>query len=965
MQAIAVTVGALVVGTALSEATDSTGPLGPAGVFFVMVLVVTALAGVQAGLATASLGGLILWVVFTDPRWSFHIAEPDALADLAAYAVVSSLLCFLLSRLIDAREQTHRALAHVDSMVQNSPVGMAFIDRDLRFVEINDALAAMNEQPAADLIGRRVDELAGISGTEIPDLIRSVFETGVSRLDVPFAGIGRQSGRDVRVAAGYYPVRGADGTIDGVGIVVRETTAEHQRDLLFDRVSRLQDLAAALASAGAVEEVAAAAVRMIQLAVGARAASFCCLDDDDDDDIVKVVGSIGYTEDVLEEFASFDRNAPVPLAEAIRTGEPVLCGTRAEALERFPDLADSMTLGDSRAIAALPLRGESAVLGAIGISFYDERTFDVDQSSFLVAIATQCATAYERAVAFEAERAARHSAEAANRRLAYLSEATAVLSQSLDPETTMQRLAELAVPTLGDWCAVHLVDGDFAVPVAMASENPEATAMVRALSDRNPVRIDAPAGLGAVIRTGEPVVVRRVTMDAVRASTDASEVVDLLSRLRSIAIVPMTFHGEVIGAVTLSNTTDRDLEDADVNLASELAARAAQAVTNARLYQERALVATTIQASLLPPSPAIIPGVDIATRFVSGAEGLDIGGDFYDVFRLGTIEQPAPTWAIVIGDVRGKGVDAAAISGIARATIRATALDETSPSAMLSRLNQVLLTAAHDDRFAVETGEPRFCTVCVVTVTPALGGADLVVAVGGHPLPYIVRGDGTVEVAGEAGGLIGVMPAPAISDTPMRLGPGDALVMFTDGVTERHAGRMYFDDEGLATVLGECSGLDATLIAERVELASRGFVEEAPTDDLAIVVARVPPSGASVAARVELSSDEQAAAQGRRFVADTLAVLGITEVDIAVLLTSELVTNGLLHGTAPFLIEVVPSPDRVRVSVIDAHADLPFLRSTSPEGEHGRGLLLVDALAARWGVDAHPPGKAVWFEVRR
>lgn len=740
-----------------------------------------------------------------------------------------------------------------------------------------------------------------------------------------------------------------------------QATAQDQRDVLFDRVSRLQDLTAALASAGTVGEVVTAAVRMIQLAVGAQSTSFACIDGTD----VKVVGSIGCSDEVIEQLGTFSVHAHLPIAEAIRSGDPVLLGTRNSVLDLFPDLERSVPHADALAIAALPLRGESAVWGAVGMSFSAERDFDADERSFLMAIATQCATAYERAAAFESEREARSSAEAANRRLAYLSESTAVLSQSLDPKTTMQRLAELAVPTLGDWCAVHLVDGDFAVPVAMASENPEATAMVRALSDRNPVRLDAPAGLGAVVRTGEPVVVRRVTMDAVKASTSEGEVVDLLSRLRSIAIVPMTFQGKVIGAVTLSNTTDRDLEDADVTLAGELAARAAQAVTNARLYQERTQVAATLQASLLPPSPAMIPGVDIATRFVSGAEGLDVGGDFYDVFRLGTIDNPAPTWAIVIGDVRGKGADAATITGIARATIRATALDESSPAAMLDRLNQVLLAAAQDDRFASETLEPRFCTVCVVTVTPVVGGADLVVAVGGHPLPYIVRADGAIDPAGVPGGLIGVMPIPSITDTPMHLGAGDALVLFTDGVTERHHGLAFFDDDGLAKVLETCPGLDATTIAGTIEQASRGFVDDEPTDDLAIVVARIPPSSARVAASAELSRGAEAAGQGRRFVAEALTTLGVMETDMAVLLTSELVTNGLLHGSAPIIIEVVPTEDSVRIAVIDAHPGLPAIRATAREDEHGRGLLLVEALSDRWGVDARPPGKAVWFELPR
>ncbi|HYD09982.1 MAG TPA: ATP-binding SpoIIE family protein phosphatase, partial [Acidimicrobiales bacterium] len=346
-------------------------------------------------------------------------------------------------------------------------------------------------------------------------------------------------------------------------------------------------------------------------------------------------------------------------------------------------------------------------------------------------------------------------------------------------------------------------------------------------------------------------------------------------------------------------------------------------------------------------------------------EGLDVGGDFYDVFRLGTVDDPAPTWALVIGDVRGKGADAAAITGIARATIRAAALDERSPAQMLARLNQVLLAAASDDRFATETGEPRFCTVCVITVTPSAGGADLVVAVGGHPLPYVLRADGSADQVGKPGGLIGVMPAPDLTDVTVPLHAGDSIVLYTDGITERHAGTTFFDDDGLADVLTSCRGDDAPTIAERIELAARGFVDEHPKDDLAVLVAQVPAAVAGgPIARMMLPDDESASALTRRFLSDALDELGLGHVaDSALLLASELVTNAVLHGSPPFSVDVLAIDDGVRVSVTDAHPDVPVQRHAAQDDEHGRGLLLVEALSARWGIDAHPPGKSVWFEL--
>lgn len=867
---------------------------------------------------------------------------------------VAAVLIGVLSPRSKARREARRAHARVDAMVRYAPVGMAFVDLEQRFVEANETLAALGGRNAKEVIGLRLSDMDSVPPRAI-ELVEEVLRTGESKLDVPFLD------RDVRVMAGFSAVRGPEGEITGVGVVVREVSAEQQRDVLFDRVTRLQELTGALARAGSAAEVIEVSVRSMQRAVDARAVSFCRLDGG----AIVQAGAVGLPDDVVDEPTSFPLVADLPLAEAVRSGEPVTCSTREAMFESYPGLRVGAAISDSRSIAAIPLLGEGSVIGAIGMSFTDERDFGPDELSFIVAAATQCATAYGRAIAFEAERTARRAAEAASRRLAYLSDATQVLSQSLDPVTTMQRLAELAVPTLGDWCAVHVVDGEYARPVAMASENPDATAAVRDLSERNPVPIGAPAGLGAVVRTGEPIVVRSVTMDAVRASTDAGEVIDLLSRLRAIAIVPMTYQGVVLGTITLSNVTDRELDDADVDLARELAARAAQAISNAQLYQERNSVASTLQASLLPPARPMIPGIDVATRFLPAAEGLDVGGDFYDVVRLGTVDDPAPTWALVIGDVRGKGADAAAITGIARATIRAAALDEPSPAQMLARLNQVLLAAAQDDPFAAETGEPRFCTACVITLSPTNDGADLVIAVGGHPLPYVLRADGSTEQVGEHGGLIGVVASPSIVDVPGRLEPGDALVLYTDGITERHEGDQFLDEEGLADVLADCRGFDALDTAVRVEVAARGFVDAAPRDDIAVLVARVPDLAGRLARHL-LPTDERAAILARGFVTDALRSIGLgaAEIEVATLLASELVTNAVVHGSAPIDIDVGTVDGGVRVSVGDRSPRVPSARAASEDEEHGRGLLLVGALSDRWGVDAQPPGKRVWFELR-
>jgi serine phosphatase RsbU (regulator of sigma subunit)/anti-sigma regulatory factor (Ser/Thr protein kinase) len=428
----------------------------------------------------------------------------------------------------------------------------------------------------------------------------------------------------------------------------------------------------------------------------------------------------------------------------------------------------------------------------------------------------------------------------------------------------------------------------------------------------------------------------------------------------SILAVPMRAQERIVGIIALATAPPRRLTPDDLALASELAARAGQAVVNAELFRDRSRVAATLQASLLPPATPTVPGLEVATRFFAVGAGIDVGGDFYDVFRMGTAAAPLDRWAVVIGDVRGKGTEAASISGAARHAIRAAALHEASPATILHRLNELLLVTAGDDEL-----EPRFCTAVVAVVEPRESGARVVLAVGGHPPPLVLRADGRTEAVDAPGSLIGVLPDPELADTVLDLAAGDALVLYTDGVTERHAGDRFFDEDGLASVLSRCTGFTAPVLAERIETASRAYVEDAPRDDLAIVVVRAPERMATAtAASTELPADVSAPTLARRFVVAALAALGIDwHADVAALLASELVTNALVHATAPFRINVEQHDGHVRISVTDGSEAEPAVLPPDRDRTGGRGMFLVQTLAARWGVQATPAGKTVWFEL--
>jgi serine phosphatase RsbU (regulator of sigma subunit) len=223
----------------------------------------------------------------------------------------------------------------------------------------------------------------------------------------------------------------------------------------------------------------------------------------------------------------------------------------------------------------------------------------------------------------------------------------------------------------------------------------------------------------------------------------------------------------------------------------------------------------------LPRELPDIPGVDVAARYLAAGEGNEVGGDFYDCFATG-----AGDWALVIGDVCGKGAEAAAITALARYTLRAAALHTRRPSAVLQQLNEALLR----DRL-----DYRFCTVLYASLTPREDRVTACLTTGGHPLPLVLRATGEVHTVGSPGSLLGIVDVPELTEERVELGPGDALVLYTDGVTEadREAG-----PERLAALLGGCAGSGARVIAEAVERDALAAHGGRVRDDVAVVVVR-------------------------------------------------------------------------------------------------------------------------------
>jgi serine phosphatase RsbU (regulator of sigma subunit) len=331
-----------------------------------------------------------------------------------------------------------------------------------------------------------------------------------------------------------------------------------------------------------------------------------------------------------------------------------------------------------------------------------------------------------------------------------------------------QRVAEIAVPSLGDWAMVELARDD-----------------------------------GAFEQAGM----------AVAAGRSANG--------RRALEVPLTARGRVLGRLVLGGPAD-GLGDDERLTARMLGEHAALALDGALLAARQTRVATELQAGLLPPVLPAVPELELAARYRAASAGSEVGGDFYDAFAADD------GWVLVIGDVAGKGPAAAAITGLARHTLRAAARYERDPADALVALNHAMLQ---------QLGGQRHCTAALVRMQVGGSTVRADVRCAGHPPALVLRADGRVEAVGHPGHPLGILEAPTFRDDSALLSPGDVLVLYTDGVTDAGGGEGGLGEDGLAEVVRSGEGLPPAALLGRIEaaVAERGSVR----DDIALLAARV------------------------------------------------------------------------------------------------------------------------------
>jgi PAS domain S-box-containing protein len=539
----------------------------------------------------------------------------------------------------DLKEALEAGSASTDELVLDrlfaaAPAGLGFIDRDHRYVRVNDALAAINGIPAADHIGRTPAEILGVMGAPVAALLDQVLRTGE-----PLSGLELVMPDGRHLTGAYVPVATADGEILGVLGVVQDISERRRVELDLERAlehsTQLQQVAASLSAALTVDEVAGVIVRASMDAAGATCGVLALRTQPGLLEIAHRFGMAGRAP------SEIPLAAELPMPEAVRTRKPVLLGSRAEWLLRYPA---SPPRADFEAFVSIPLLFEGRASGCMGLGLPEERTPD----------------------------------------------------------------------------------------------------------------------------------------------------------------------------------------EREVGLLSAIARQGAQALERARLYEERAYVAATLQEGLLPKRLPAIAGLEAAVAYRPVGDGSEVGGDFFDLVDLG-----GGGFLAAVGDVCGKGAKAAMLSGLVRTTIAAVAERGDRPVDILTLANRAIVR---------HSGERADYATAVCAVLSADGdGFEAVLGSAGHPPAIVLRANGALHTIDAAGVMLGVQADAEVQERTAVLAPGDALILYTDGVTDARNGREHFGDARLHAAITAAAGGSAQAIVDGVMGAMRGFESGAPRDDAAVLALRAAP----------------------------------------------------------------------------------------------------------------------------
>ncbi|WP_093655208.1 SpoIIE family protein phosphatase [Streptomyces wuyuanensis] len=552
-------------------------------------------------------------------------------------------------------------------------------------------------------------------------------------------------------------------------------------------------------------------------------------------------------------------------------------------------------------------------------------------------------------------------AETARRRLQLLYDAGVRIGTTLDVRRTAEELAEVAVPRFADVVTVELLE-----PVLHGEEPSGASTEMRrtALVGLEGDHLLYPAGelirfvpahpAAAGAADGRAVLVEDLSASEGWQAQDPDRARRVLEHgIHSLIVVPLRARGVVLGAAHYWRTeASPPFEEEDVSFAEELAARAAVCIDNARRYTREHTMAVTLQRSLLPSRVPEQTALEVAYRYLPARAG--VGGDWFDVIPLSGARV-----ALVLGDVVGHGLHAAATMGRLRTAVHNFSVLDIPPEELLGRVDELVAQIDNDEDAGNGEGQGITGATCLYAVYDPASG-QLAVATAGHPGPAVVHPGGAVDfpqlpISPPLGLGAGVPGESAELTVP----EGSRLVLYSDGLIEDRDRDL---DVGLAALRTALSGPGLTPEATCAAVVD-AMIPERPRDDIALLVARTRRLDPTLVADWQVPRDPAAVAPVRAACVRRLREWGLGHIDFAAeLVLSELITNAIHYGTEPITVRLVR--DRALIcEVSDGSSTSPRLRRAKVTDEGGRGLFLVARFAERWGTRYTATGKVIWAEL--
>lgn len=827
-------------------------------------------------------------------------------------------------------------VGRLDTLLANAPLGFAFYDRDLRYVRLNQPLADNNGMSIEDHLGRKVSEVLPAIGPHVERMLRQVLETGVPVSDVEVTGqTPAQPGAERHWLASFYPVGGSEEIPAELGSIVVEITERKRQE----RVTRLT---------GALSELLAATPDLIELLE--RAASIMVPDLADScgiyllprTDVARGFAIAHADPEMAHALRDADVQRPLDVPRMIaasselRAGRPVMVANVApemrEAFSRGPERLELATrLGVQSSIVA-PLHVADDIVGLLCLDYTGQsgRLYQPDDLALVESLTDRIVLVLERAyLTREATRA--------RARLNLLAQVSDLLTVELDTRARLEAVTDVVLPTFGDTCVAYLAVEEGLLPtVCKVAGEVIQDEIVRAR--RVPVAdIDGSGAVPTAFRTRETVLVSDVAAGADESAGGLG--------LRSLLAVPLLAADTPIGVLLFGySESGRRYDSHDLALAREIAGRVAPAVEDAIRFERELATAEALQRSLLPDQLPVLQDADLATRYVPGGVGLKVGGDWYDAVPLrdGCV-------MLVIGDVVGHGVRAAASMGKLRNVLQYSALDGLAPAQLLQRLNAYFCALT----------DAGMATLLVAEYDPARQRIRYSNA--GHPPAALRMPDGTVELL-EGGRSMPLCASDQAHyhEAERDLPAGSMLVLYTDGLIERRGESLDVGLERLTDALRTAPfGVE-----DVADTLLRDFLaDDAPPDDVALLCFGV--RGRDDTLRLRLPAAACQLARMRVAATEWLARAGATEVEqreitVAV---NEAAANAIEHAyglvDAEFVVEADRSGDVVEFVV----RDFGQWRTRRDSGGRGRGLDLAGALMD--AVEVNPGSEGTVVRLRR